>query len=107
MYVRLLGGGSGDGGSPRLWASDRETLVVQGWKTGHRDRIEIPHRLVAYAEPGTCLTGLQDTNRGTFIVTGTLVTDVEALEIMQMPGHEAAVEVAIGQELMPDAALPA
>jgi hypothetical protein len=107
MHVRLLGGGSGDGGSPRLWKTDRGTFAVQGWKTDHQDQIEIPHRLLTFAEEGTCLTGLVDTDRGTFLVTGTLINDAEALAIMRIPGHEAAVEVPIGKEVAPDAAVPA
>lgn len=103
MYVRLLGGGSGDGGSPRLWVTDRETFAVQGWKTDERDRIEIPHRLLAFADPGTCLAGLIDTGKGTFLLRGDLVTDAEALAIMAIPGHEAAVEVPINREVEPDA----
>ncbi|WP_028477901.1 hypothetical protein [Nocardia sp. CNY236] len=107
MHVRLLGGGSGDGGSPRLWTTDRSTFAVQGWKTDHTSQVEIPHRLLMFAEMGTCLTGLRDTGHGTFLVTGKLVTDAEALQIMKIPGHEAAIEVPIGREVMPDAAIPA
>lgn len=83
------------------------SYVVQGWKTDRDEQIEIPHRLLMLTAEGTCLTGLTDTNRGTFLVTGKLVTDVEALEIMKIPAHEAAVEVEIGREVMPDAAVPA
>ncbi|MEU0501552.1 hypothetical protein [Nocardia sp. NPDC005998] len=50
---------------------------------------------------------MQDTGQGTFLVTGKLVTDAEALEIMRIPGDEAAVEVEIGREVIPDAAVPA
>jgi len=107
MYVRLVGGGSGDGGSPRLWMTDRGTQAVQGWKTGKQDVIEIPHRLLAYAEPGTCVTGLTDTGHGTFLLSGDPVTDPEALAIMKIPGHETAVEVPIGQETTPDAPIRA
>jgi hypothetical protein len=104
MKVRFIGGESGGDGSPRLYASDRETLVVQGWKTDSDDRIEIPHRLLAYSEPGTCLVGLTDTGHGTFILSGKPVVDPEALEQMKVPAHETAVEIPIGQEVRPDAA---
>ncbi|TLF96796.1 hypothetical protein FEK35_27275 [Nocardia cyriacigeorgica] len=104
MKVRFIGGESGGDGSPRLYVSDRATLVVQGWKTDRDDVIEIPHRLLQFCEPGTCLHGLQDTGHGTFLLEGTPVVDPEALEQMQIPGHEAAVEIPIGVEVRPDAA---
>lgn len=106
MKVRFIGGESGGDGSPRLYISDHATLVVQGWKTGNENMIEIPHRLLAFCEPGTCLTGLQDTGHGTFLLTGTPITDPEALEQMRIPAHETAVEVPIGVEVRPDAATP-
>lgn len=106
MHVEFLGGDSGGQGSPRLYVTDRSTFAVQGWKTPHTNQIEIPHRLLRYAQPGTCLAGLQDTGHGTFLLSGTPVTDPEALEIMRIPGHEAAVEVPISQVVTPDAPSP-
>lgn len=106
MKVRLLGGPSGSQGSPRLYATDRDTFAVQGWKTAHADRIEIPHRLIAYAEPGTCLAGLADTGHGTFLVSGIPLTDPEALAAMEIPGHETVLELPVGREVIPDAAGP-
>lgn len=106
MHVEFLGGPSGGQGSPRLYLTDRNTFAVQGWKTPQPDRIEIPHHLLQYARPGTCLAGLQDTGHGTFLLSGTPVTDPEALALMRIPGHEAAVEVPVGQEVTPDAPGP-
>jgi len=103
MYVELLGGDSGNLGSPRLYKTDRGTYAGQGWATGDPRRVEIPHRLLRYVEPGTCLIGLQDTGLGTFLLAGTPITDPEALGIMKIPSHEAAVEVPIGREVTPDA----
>ncbi|MFC8530168.1 hypothetical protein [Nocardia sp. NPDC057227] len=103
MRVRFIGGESGGDGSPRLYASDRDTLIVQGWKAPTVDRIEIPHRLLAFAEAGTCLTGLHDTGHGTFMLSGVPVDDPEPLALMQIPGHEAAVEIQAGEEVRPDA----
>lgn len=77
--------------------------LSRGWKTSSADQIEIPHRLLAFAEPGTCLHGLRDTGHGTFLLDGDPLTDPEALEIMQIPDHEAAVEISIGVEVRPDA----
>lgn len=106
MYVRFLGGPSGGQGSPCLYETDRDTFAVQGWKTDEEDHIEIPHRLLVHAEPGTCIAGLEDTGHGTFLLRGMPVTDPEALAIMNIPGHEAAVEVPVAEEVTPDAASP-
>lgn len=106
MKIRLLGGPSGSQGSPRLYATDRDTFAVQGWKTGRVDRIEIPHKLIAYAEPGTCLAGLSDTGHGTFLLTGIPFTDAEALAAMAIPSHEAVLELPVGREVIPDEADP-
>jgi hypothetical protein len=103
MRVELLGGDSGNLGSPRLWKTDRGTLAPQGWKTRDPNRIEIPHTLLRYVEPGTCLTGLHDTGHGTFLISGDPLVDEEALAIMKIPGHEAAVEVPAGREVTPNA----
>ncbi|MEU7629609.1 hypothetical protein AB0C34_06435 [Nocardia sp. NPDC049220] len=107
MQVRFLGGPSGGQGSPRLYATDRDTFAVQGWKTEHPEQVEIPHRLLAHTEPGTAVAGLVDTGRGTFLLTGIPVVDTEALAVMKIPGHEAAVEVPIAREVTPDDPDPA
>jgi hypothetical protein len=106
MQVRLLGGGSGDGGSPRLWATDRDTFAVQGYLTETLGTVEITPEVPSFAEPGTWVPGLVDTPRGTFRVTGAVVDDPEALSIMQMPAHEGAVEIPIGRGV-PGATVPA
>ncbi|MEU6580287.1 hypothetical protein [Nocardia sp. NPDC046763] len=106
MHVEFLGGPSGGQGSPRLYLTDRNTFAVQGWKTMRANRIEIPHRLLVHVRPGTCIAGLRDTGHGTFLLSGTPITDPEALEIMKIPSHETAVEVPIAQEVTPDAPGP-
>ncbi|MFB8276962.1 hypothetical protein [Nocardia colli] len=64
--------------------------------------IEIPHMLLGFLETGTCLdTPLTDTGRGTFTLSGTPVTDLEALQQMDLPSHETAIEVPIGKEIRP------
>ncbi|WP_280393272.1 hypothetical protein [Nocardia wallacei] len=103
MRIRLLGGPTGEGGSPRLYATDRQTDLVQGWKTDEPNMVEIPHRLLHWMEPGTCLSGLVDTGHGTFMVRGTPITDRDALAAMAIPSHETAVEVPVGEEVFPDA----
>ncbi|WP_330253601.1 hypothetical protein OG874_03050 [Nocardia sp. NBC_00565] len=105
MKLERLGGDSTDGQSPTLFLSDRETYVTQGWSTDRPDTIEIPQRLIRFLKPGTCLGALlRDTGHGTFLLSGEPVTDPEALEQIRLPGHESAVEVAIGTEQRRDAA---
>ena len=53
MKLTLLGVESDGNGCPTLYRTDRETLVVQGWR----------------------------------------VTDEDALDAMDIPGHETAVEI--------------
>jgi hypothetical protein len=43
-------------------------------------------------DDGTCPT-LYATDRGTFVVQGSRVTDPEALASVELPAHEALVEV--------------
>lgn len=105
MLLRFLGINSTSGQSPTLYASDRESYVIQGWRTDEIDTIEIPHPLLAYLEPGTCLGALlRDTGHGTFMLSGKPVTDLEALALMDTPDHEASVEVPIAKEIRRDAA---
>ncbi|MGK8559476.1 hypothetical protein [Nocardia gipuzkoensis] len=105
MKLERLGGDSTDGQSPTVFRSDRGTYVVQGWSTDSLDTVEIPHRLIRHLVPGTCLGALlRDTGHGTFMLTGSPVTDAEALEQIGLPSHESAVEVGIGSERRRDAA---
>ncbi|MBF6084725.1 hypothetical protein IU485_25460 [Nocardia cyriacigeorgica] len=105
MELDRLGGDSTDGQSPTLFLSDRDTYVVQGWRTDSLATIEIPHRLIRHLRPGTCLGALlHDTGHGTFLLAGDPVTDPGALAQMRLPGHESAVEVGIGVERRRDAA---
>ncbi|WP_433727798.1 hypothetical protein ACQP0C_37160 [Nocardia sp. CA-129566] len=104
MLLRFLGKNTNHGGSPTLWATDHG-YAVQGWKVdGHPNQVEIPHPLLGFLEPGTCLGSLlHDTGHGTFILSGKPITDPEALAQMNIPDHEASVEVPIAQEIRPDA----
>ncbi|MBH0779399.1 hypothetical protein [Nocardia bovistercoris] len=104
MRLRFLGKNTGTHQSPTLYASDRGTYVVQGWRVPDQpELIEIPHPLLGFLERGTCLgTPLQDTGHGTFTLTGNPVTDSEALAQMDIPSHEASIEVPIGKEVRRD-----
>ena len=63
MKLRHLGTESGDNGCPTLYATDRDTYVIQGWKVldpealaamdvpDHETAIEVPRALLRHA-PG-------------------------------------------------------
>ncbi|WP_433632172.1 hypothetical protein [Nocardia sp. CA-120079] len=105
MQLRHLGTNTKQDGSPKLYSSDEERrYVVQGWRTDEPRQIEIPHPLLGFLEPDTCLGArLHDTGHGTFLLTGEPLTDSEALEQLRIPAHETAVIVDIGEEQRPDA----
>lgn len=105
MKIRFLGKSTNGGQSPTLYLTDRNTYIVQGWKVkGRNDVLEIPHTLLAFLTPGTCLgVLLQDTGHGTFLLFGKVVTDPEALAEMDIPDHETCFEVPVGQEIRQDA----
>lgn len=96
MTLRLLGGPTGNEGSPRLWIDEeRGIYFVQGLGVpDHPDQVEIPHMLLTWLKPDTHLGSiLTDSGIGTFTLTGTPVTDPEALAHIQTPAHETCVEV--------------
>ena len=107
MRLTFLGKNTNKNGCPSLYRTDRNTYVVQGWRVpGRDDVLEIPHPLLGFLEPGTCLgVVLQDTGHGTFSLSGEVVTDPEALAQMGIPDHETCFEVPVGQEIRGDAAL--
>lgn len=63
MKLTLLGTESENGGSPTLYATDRGTYVVQGWRVndpeaqaqlavpGHETVVEVPAALFRFARP--------------------------------------------------------
>ncbi|MCM6773392.1 hypothetical protein NDR87_07900 [Nocardia sp. CDC159] len=95
MWLLFLGkGGTEGGGCPSLYATDRNTYIVQGWKTNTPESIEIPHLLLGFLQPDTYIGApLADSGRGTFVLSGTPVTDLEALDRMDIYPDEACVEV--------------
>ena len=95
MRLMFLGKNTQGGGSPTLFATDRRTYVVQGWRVpGDEESVEIPKPLLRFLEPGTTLGApLHDTGQESFILSGASVTDQEALSQMDIPGHETCVEV--------------
>lgn len=95
MRLRFLGkGGSGAGQCPTLYATDQDTYLVQGWTTGKRETVEIPHLLLGFAEPDTFVGAtMTDTGRGTFSVSGRPVADAETLAQLVLADDETAIEV--------------
>ncbi|MGW0248821.1 hypothetical protein ACWDYH_19520 [Nocardia goodfellowii] len=56
--------------------------------------MEIPHLLTGFAEPDTFIgSTMTDTGRGTFLISGHPITDLETLDRMDMESHETAIEV--------------
>ena len=105
MHVRFLGVSTVNDGSPTLYATDRNTYLVQGWKVEGRGRthVEIPYPLLSFLEPGTCFsTRLEDTGKGTFVLVGVPVDDPAVLAPLEVPDHEQCVEVPMGVEIRPD-----
>jgi len=95
VRLTFLGKNTQGGGSPTLFATDRDTDVVQGWRVPGQDTsVEIPMTLLAYLEANTELAVvLHTTGHGTYIVSGATVSDAEALAQMDIPGHETCIEV--------------
>jgi len=93
MRLTFLGKESQGGQSPTLYATDRDTYVVQGWRVPSTPAaVEIPPGLLAFCEPGTTIA-TTPTSTGTYLVAGQTVTDTVALAQMFMPDHETCVEV--------------
>ena len=72
MQLTFLGKSTQGGGSPILYATDRDTYVVQGWTVpGHEASVEIPMRLLEYLEANTTLAAvLHTTDHGVCRVRG-------------------------------------
>ncbi|MFD3994203.1 hypothetical protein [Streptomyces sp. NPDC058583] len=114
MKLRFLGKNSNIGDCPTLYATDRDTYLVQGWKIYANDvlmqldipegdtAVEVPTELFEHLTedglPAGEIRRLEDpvmilTPGGTFIVQGRKVTDPEALSQMEIPDYETVVEV--------------
>ncbi|MER7408138.1 hypothetical protein ABT373_38195 [Streptomyces sp. NPDC000070] len=114
MKLRFLGKNSTVGDCPTLYATDRDTYLVQGWKIFANDllmQLEIPEGETAVEVPTELFEHLTKdglaageirrvedpimilTSSGTFVVQGREVTDPEALAQMEIPDYETVVEV--------------
>ncbi|WP_328937448.1 hypothetical protein OG288_12385 [Streptomyces tauricus] len=97
-----------------LYATDRETYFVQGWKIFANDllmqleipegetAVEVPTELFEHLTKDDLAVGeirrIEDpimilTPNGTFVVQGREVTNPEALVQMEIPNYETVVEV--------------
>ncbi|MEU9098293.1 hypothetical protein [Streptomyces sp. NPDC048361] len=114
MKLRFLGKNSKVGDCPTLYATDRGTYLVQGWKVIPGDprlRLDIPEGKTAVEVPAELFEHLEKdglpagefkrledplmalTPGGTYVVQGRKVTDRETLSQMSIPDYEAVVEV--------------
>jgi hypothetical protein len=113
MHLTFLGKDSRPNESPTLFATDRDSYVVQGWivtdleilamiaMSDDETIVEVPATLMAHlAQDG--LSGdvvnvfppiVHSTENGNYIIKGSRVTDPEALGQMTIPDHEICVEV--------------
>jgi hypothetical protein len=113
MEIRLLGKESEHGDSPTLYATDRATYLVQGWKVTEPEivaEIDLPKDetvVEVYARLMNHLT--KDGKSGVIkcwippivhvrensnlVIQGKRVTDSEVLSQMKIPSHEDVVEV--------------
>ncbi|WP_435583445.1 hypothetical protein [Amycolatopsis thermoflava] len=112
MQLTHLATTSKNGGCPELYASDRDTYVVQGtrvtdpgllgrWSTPlmqHEAVVEIPRHLFALAALAAADSAVVvDSGRGTYLVRGAAVTDADALATVRergLPDHETVVQIA-------------
>ncbi|MGI9001398.1 MAG: hypothetical protein ACR2GH_06990 [Pseudonocardia sp.] len=113
MEIRFLGKETDHGDSPTLYATDRDTYLVQGWKVTDPDilaKLDVPEsetvveiyaRLITHlAKDG--LSGVVTSwvppivhvkENGNLVVQGRWVTDSEARSRMSIPEHEDVIEV--------------
>jgi len=113
MHLTFLGKESRPDESPTLFATDRDSYVVQGWivtdpailtmivMADDETIVEVPAALMAHlAKDG--LSGdvvnrippiVHITENGNYIIKGRRVTDPDALGQMTIPDHETCVEV--------------
>ena len=114
MRLIFLGKDSQPNQSPTLYATDRETYIVQGWivtdpvvlarveLADDETVVEVPSGLMAQLRADG-LSGevvnivppiVRVLDNGHYLVQGKRVTDTEALGQMDIPDHETCVEVA-------------
>lgn len=113
MRLTFLGKESVPDQSPTLYATDRDSYVVQGWivtdpeivaavvVSDDETIVEVPPKLMVHLEkdglPGEVMNTIPPivhiADNGNYIVRGKKVTDQVALGQMNIPDHETCVEV--------------
>ncbi|GAA1923242.1 hypothetical protein [Streptantibioticus ferralitis] len=114
MKLRFLGKNSTPGDSPTLYASDKDSYVIQGWKIYAQDilsqlgvptgqtAVEVPTELFEHLTKDGHTSGaianfsapiMLVTEHGTCILQGPEMDDPEALSQMRMPDYETCIEV--------------
>jgi hypothetical protein len=113
MEIRFLGKETDHGDSPTLYATDRGTYLVQGWKVADPEIlaklvmpdsetvVEIYARLMTHLArdgfSGVVTSWIPPvvhvTENGNLVIQGKRVTDPEARTEMNIPRHEDVVEV--------------
>ncbi|MFF0794626.1 hypothetical protein [Streptomyces spiralis] len=114
MKLRFLGTNSTSGDCPTLYATDRDSYIVQGWQLFANEllmQLDIPEGETAVEVPTDLFEHLKEdglpaldikgsrapimifTPQGTCVVQGRAVTDPEALSQMSIPHYETCVEV--------------
>ncbi|SDU77082.1 hypothetical protein [Jiangella alkaliphila] len=109
MRLRFIAIDTGKDGCPTLYATDRDSYVIQGWRVAdptavaglqlgaNETCIEVPSRLLTALEvpkgPASTEVPYVTTPAGTYVIRGPEILDAETLAQMNVPGHETAVEV--------------
>jgi hypothetical protein len=113
MLLRFLGKESKPNESPTLYATDRDSYVVQGWivtdaavlalfqLSNDETLVEVPARLLIHLDKDGLSGDVVHTlppivhvmANGNYIMRGPKVADAEALGQMHIPAHETCIEV--------------
>lgn len=101
MKIVLLRGGCGNGRTcPTLNRTDRDSYIVQGYTSQRGLRppdgdavVEVPVSLLPELARTVPRSGHVLPEHGSLLVTGTQVTDSEALRVLHLPDGENAVEI--------------
>lgn len=100
MKLVFQRGACGNGRTcPNLNTTDRGSYVIQGYVTSGQSAdpaeasIEVPLSLLPELHTASDRDGLCRTDRGSVILTGQQVTDPDALDELNLPAGENAIEV--------------
>ncbi|MFC6880172.1 MULTISPECIES: hypothetical protein [Actinomadura] len=109
----FLGKETTSGQSPTLYATDRDSYLVQGWivtdptiigeltLSDSETLVEVPPRLMTHLSKDGMSGHIENlvppivhvNNKGNYIIRGARVTDEIAIRKMEIPNHETCVEI--------------